>query len=91
MRCGSCTAAEAGVTMVNLRVDATDYDLVSGTSFSGPHVAGVAALVKSANAELSAIQVRQIIEKTAEPVGPSVVFGRGMVRADLAVEAALAQ
>jgi serine protease len=82
---------EAGATIVNLRVEPTDYDLVSGTSFSGPHVAGVAALVRSANPALTPIEVRQIIETTAEPVGPKVIFGNGMVRADRAVEAALAQ
>jgi serine protease len=82
------TDAVAGVTLVNLSVVATDYDLVSGTSFSGPHVAGVAALVRSANPALSPIEVRKIIETTAEPIGPKVIFGNGMVRADLAVDAA---
>jgi hypothetical protein len=53
-------------------------------------VAGVAALVKSANPKLSAIQIRRIIETTAEPIGHQVIFGAGMVRADRAVEAALA-
>ena len=47
--------------------------------------------MKSANPGLSPIQVRKIIETTAEPLGPKVIFGNGMVRADLAVEAALAQ
>ena len=77
-----------GVTIVDLSVVATDYDLVSGTSFSGPHVAGVAALVKSAHSGLSPIQVRKIVEMTAEPLGPKVIFGNGMVRADAAVGAA---
>lgn len=87
---GEVLAADigSGVTLVNLRVDATDYDLVSGTSFSGPHAAGVAALVKSVNPGLSPIQVRKIIEMTAEPLGPKVIFGNGMVRADAAVDAA---
>ncbi len=80
----------AGATTVDLRVIAADYELASGTSFSGPHVAGVAALVKSANPKLSAIQIRRIIETTAEPIGHQVIFGAGMVRADRAVEAALA-
>jgi subtilisin family serine protease len=79
-----------GVTTVDVKVVAADYELANGTSFSGPHVAGVAALVKSANPNLSAIEVRKIIEKTAEPIGPQVIFGAGMVRADRAVEAALA-
>lgn len=77
-----------GVTLVDLSVVATDYDLVSGTSFSGPHAAGVAALVKSAAPELSPIDVRNILETTAEPLGPKVIFGAGMVRADAAVDAA---
>lgn len=78
----------SGITTVDLSVVATDYDLVSGTSFSGPHVAGVAALVKSVDPGLSPIQVRKIIEMTAEPLGANVIFGNGMVRADAAVNAA---
>jgi len=77
-----------GTTTVNLIVVATDYELVDGTSFSGPHVAGVAALVKSVDPSLSPIQVRKIITTTAEPLGPQVIFGSGMVRADAAVAAA---
>lgn len=79
---------DGGETIVDLSVLATDYELVSGTSFSSPHAAGVAALVKSAAPDLSPIQVRKIIESTAEPIGPKVIFGNGMVRADAAVEAA---
>ena len=79
---------ETGATEVNLEVVATDYELVNGTSFSGPHVAGVAALVKSINPELSPIEVRKIITATAEPLGRKVIFGSGMVRADRAVRAA---
>ncbi len=81
---------DAGTTTVDYSVIATDYELVDGTSFSAPHVAGVAALVKSVNPALSAIEVRKIIESTAEPIGPQVIFGAGMVRADLAVQAAQA-
>lgn len=77
-----------GTTKVSVAVFATDYAVVDGTSFSGPHVAGVAALVKSANPSLSPIQVRKIIESTAEPIGAQVIFGGGMVRADRAVSAA---
>jgi len=77
-----------GTTSVDVGVVAVDYGLVSGTSFSGPHVAGVAALVKSVDPTLSPIEVRKIIETTAEPLGAQVIFGAGMVRADNAVNAA---
>jgi subtilisin family serine protease len=90
---GVALAAEiaGGTTTVDLSVlrnPAILYNFISGTSFSGPHVAGVAALVRSVNPGLSPIQVRKIIEMTAEPIGPKVIFGNGMVRADSAVQAA---
>jgi subtilisin family serine protease len=87
---GQALAADiaSGLTLVDLEVVPTDYALVGGTSFSSPHVAGVAALVRSVAPGLSPIEVRKIIENTAEPLGPKVIFGNGMVRADRAVEAA---
>ena len=87
---GQALAADiaAGTTYVDLAVLATDYELISGTSFSGPHVAGVAALVRSVDQSLSPIEVRKIIETTAEPLGANVIFANGMVRADSAVNAA---
>ena len=78
----------AGETRIDLSVVATDYWLISGTSFSSPHVAGIAALVKSVNPGLSPSEVRNIIKTTAEPIGPQVIFGAGVARADAAVEAA---
>jgi subtilisin family serine protease len=81
---------EGGTTIVDFSVVATDYQLIDGTSFSAPHVAGVAALIKSVNPALSPIEVRKIIGTTAEPIGHQVIFGAGMVRADRAVEAAQA-
>lgn len=77
-----------GTTNVDVGVVTTDYTFISGTSFSSPLTAGIAALVLSVNPTLSPIEVRKIIEKTAEPLGANVIFANGMVRADKAVEAA---
>jgi serine protease len=80
-----------GAVNVTLEIVATDYDLVSGTSFSGPHAAGVAALVLSANPALSPTKVRSILEKTAIDLGipnKDVIFGWGIVNAEAAVAAA---
>lgn len=87
---GLTLAAEiaGGVTKVDVGAVATDYEFISGTSFSGPLTAGIAALVLSVDPTLSPIEVRKIIEKTAEPIGPNVIFGNGVVRADRAVSAA---
>lgn len=79
------TTADVGIR----RRNDIEYWFISGTSFSGPHVAGVAALVKSANPSLSADEIRNLIVNTAEDFGNQNIFGAGMVRADNAVNAAL--
>jgi subtilisin family serine protease len=63
----------------------------SGTSFSAPIVAGVAALVISANPSLSASQVTAVLKQSADDLGspgwdPS--YGAGRVNADRAVSLA---
>ena len=78
----------AGTVNVTVEVIATDYELVSGTSFSAPHVSGVAALVREANPALNPLQVRSIIVNTAQAIGPKVIFGAGLVDAAAAVDAA---
>lgn len=43
------------------------YDFFSGTSFAAPHVAGIAALILSANPNLTPEQVENILVETANP------------------------
>ncbi|MFD0677378.1 MULTISPECIES: S8 family serine peptidase [unclassified Paenibacillus] len=55
--------------------------VLSGTSVATPHVAGIAALIKSQMPGMSNEKIRQIIDKTAVPLGSSDVFGHGLVHA----------
>jgi Ca2+-binding RTX toxin-like protein len=45
------------------------YETINGTSMAAPHVAGVAALMLSANPNLTPAQVEEIIVQTANPHG----------------------
>lgn len=56
--------------------DGTRYKGLSGTSMATPHVAGVCALIRQANPTLTPIQVRAILENTAEHFIPSVKGNR---------------
>lgn len=79
--------------------EAGDYThLFTGTSCSCPIVAGVCALVLSANPDLTAAEVRQIIRDSAREIGSDEPYpdghlpryGHGCVNADEAVGLALA-
>ncbi len=62
-----------------------------GTSFSAPHVAGVAALMKSANPSLTNQQMRDCLVETADNLGPQgwdPMYGHGIVNAGEAVRRA---
>jgi hypothetical protein len=60
-----------------------------GTSAASASLAGVAALILSANPDLTPAQVEQIVEETALPMPDSAVSGAGLVQVDAAVAAAL--
>jgi len=65
----------------------------SGTSMATPHVAGVIALMRQANPNLSSEQVRQILLDTADDLGTlgnDNDYGMGIVDALEAVQIALA-
>ncbi|ARF14955.1 S8 family peptidase [Sporosarcina ureae] len=61
---------------------ANSYKSVSGTSFSGPMVAGAATLVKSLKPEATPAEIRQLLEMTATDLGApgkDIHFGAGVV------------
>ncbi|MEL6497319.1 MAG: S8 family serine peptidase [Planctomycetota bacterium] len=65
------------------------YDYSSGTSVSTPIVAGVAALMRSANPEISVGEVRRILAATARDLGDlgrDEMFGYGRVNAQRALQ-----
>ncbi len=68
------------------------YGLASGTSFSAPIVAGVAALVLSARPDLTAAQVQDILEQNADDLGVAgwdIKYGSGRINAARAMSAAV--
>lgn len=65
---------------------------IRGNSFSGPHAAGVAALILSAEPGLTAWRVKEILEETAgdlPPSGKDNATGAGLIDAYAAVSSAL--
>lgn len=75
----------------SLSVEASDYANFQGTSMASPHVAGVAALIRSANKSLTPAQVRDLLKQSATPLGPNTnnEYGAGLVNAEAAVDQAL--
>jgi hypothetical protein len=83
------TAPGVGIQTLNR---GSAYASWSGTSFSAPIAAGVAALVMSANPNLAAAQVQNVIKQSADDLGsagwdPS--YGWGRINAARAVDLAL--
>ncbi len=61
-----------------------DYESLDGTSMATPCVAGVAALLKSAEPTLSAADIRELLSCTADDLGNpgyDTLFGHGRVNA----------
>jgi serine protease len=68
-----------------------NYQAYQGTSMAAPHVAGVAALMLSANPALTPDQVEARLRSTARPfAGPCSLCGSGIVNANAAVKSAFA-
>jgi hypothetical protein len=65
----------------------------NGTSAATPHITGIASLIWSVDRNLSAVEIRQILEETAYDLGTpgyDLVYGYGFVNADAAVRRAIA-
>jgi subtilisin family serine protease len=63
----------------------------AGNSFAGPHAAGVAALMLSANPDLCAWDVKRLMEATCRDLGPEgrdTTYGAGLLQTHAAVRAA---
>lgn len=58
--------------------------LIAGTSMAAPHVAGAAALLLSKNAALTPVQVRQIIDNSADNINDTKQ-GHGRLNVDQAI------
>ena len=73
---------------------ATYHPFHDGTSFAAPQVAGVAALLRSINGNLSSAEIENIIKSTTDPIADAHLFpgllGTGRVNAYKAVQAACA-
>ncbi len=65
------------------------YVMMSGTSMSSPHVAGIAALIRSQNEQLSNEEVYEKIRQTADDLGQrgfDNYYGFGIANATKALE-----
>jgi len=84
---GNIDVASPG-TMLFVTANGSAYNWFSGTSASAPVVAGIAALVMSANPSLSGVQVLEIIKRSSDDLGAAewdAGFGWGRVNAGRAV------
>ena len=86
---GSWITLSAPGTNILTTSNSGGYSYWSGTSFSSPIVAGVAALVLSVNPLLTNADLVDILEKTADDLGGyDSSFGWGRINAQQAVLAA---
>ena len=78
------SAANSQMTGSGQLVVGTKYLRQAGTSMASPHVAGVAALIRSLHPEFTAEQIRQVLRTSADDIGTPGFdnqFGHGRVNA----------
>lgn len=82
-----------GVNIISsYKGSASSYTSMSGTSMATPFVAGVTALVRAANPNLTSAEVTRIIDETATELGNAGFdnyYGYGLVDANQVVDLAL--
>ncbi|MFE4261952.1 S8 family serine peptidase [Streptomyces sp. NPDC056883] len=89
---GTITTPENGIWST-LNTGATtpgaeNYEPYQGTSMAAPHVAGLAALLKSANSALTPAQIESAIKANARPLAGTCTGGCGTGLADAAASVA---
>ncbi|TQV84953.1 PKD domain-containing protein [Aliikangiella coralliicola] len=80
---GEITAPGANIYSTDL---GGGYSTKSGTSMASPHAAGAAALILSANSNLSPLQVRQALANTAVDIGSPNMAGAGRIDVKAAID-----
>ncbi|TFB25121.1 peptidase S8 [Filobacillus milosensis] len=68
-----------GVSVLST-IPGNSYDSFNGTSMASPHVAGVAAQVWQAKPHLSNVQLRSLLQQTAQYLGDPYYYGHGLVQ-----------
>jgi type VII secretion-associated serine protease mycosin len=86
---GYVDVAAPGVSIFSTYMNGR-YAIGDGTSMASPHVAGLAALIRSYHPDYSVLQVIDAIEKTAKSLGAgrpnTYYFGHGLIQVDKALE-----
>ncbi|SFC00686.1 PA domain-containing protein [Pseudoalteromonas denitrificans DSM 6059] len=73
----------------SINIGAGNYGKKSGTSMASPHVAGVAALVWSHHPSCTNVEIRNVLNSTAQDLGAAgrdVKFGYGLVQTKDAID-----
>ena len=90
-----CCTYQNGQIKVTIKNGQSFVEVFSGTSFSAPQIAGAAALLRQAFPNLTAVQVVDLLLRTARDVGDAgtdAIYGRGVldIAAAFAPQGALA-
>jgi len=83
---GSCVDVAAPGVGILSSTPGNNYKNFDGTSMASPHVAGLAALIRSFNPDLSNEDVRNIIKQTADAITTDRPIGAGRINVAKAIE-----